>query len=63
MFHYKKKKKSLKSEEVIWNTQISMKAGVGTKDWMKTENFIDKHSSALQKSKPADPLNNSKGSF
>lgn len=38
----KKKKRRLKSEEVMWNTQISIKAGVGTKDWTKTEHFIDK---------------------
>lgn len=35
--------KSLKSEEIMWNTQIRMQAGVETKDWTITEYSIHKH--------------------
>lgn len=58
------KKKSLKSEELMWNSQIRIKAGTKTKDWTKTEHSIDKHLICCAKFIPANPLNNnSKGSF
>lgn len=37
------KMKSLKAEELMQNMQITIKAGIETKDWTKTEHSIDKH--------------------